>query len=75
MSDTVIIEIFRDAAAIITALAAFVAAVISYRNGKKIETVSSNVDGKMEQLIAVTGAAEKAKGNLEGRAELKEESK
>jgi hypothetical protein len=36
-----------------------------------IEVVREDVNGKMEKLLKVTGESEKAKGNLEGRAEEK----
>ncbi len=74
------------AVAIIAALPATLSAVFSYLNGRRqlqmhsetkaaIEIVREDVNGKMAKLLQVTGDAKKAEGNLEGRAELKQESK
>lgn len=40
-----------------------------------IKVVSNDVNGKMAQLLQVTGEAEKAKGVVEGHAEAKAEAK
>jgi hypothetical protein len=38
---------------------------------EKVETVRQDVNGKMAQLVQVSGDAREAKGNLEGHAEEK----
>lgn len=40
-----------------------------------VEVVRQDVNGKMAEMMQLKGEAEKAKGNLEGRAEEKAESK
>lgn len=40
---------------------------------EKIDKYHAEVNGHMQKLLKVTGEAEKAKGNKEGRTELKNE--
>jgi len=40
---------------------------------EKIEVVHNDVNGKMAELLRVTGEAERAKGTLEGKAAAKAE--
>ncbi len=69
MSDLVEIALISSIPAMITALAGIIAILL------KLEVVRKDVNGKMTELIETTGKAERAKGNLEGREELKEEQK
>lgn len=75
MSDPAIIFV---AGAVQTVLLAIVAGVLKLwgdRNHaatqQSIEVIHRDVNGKMAELIKVTGQAEKAKGKLEGAAEEK----
>ncbi len=79
-------DLVAMAVAIIAIVPATLSAVFSYLNGRRqvaqhietkaaIEVVREDVNGKMAKLLQVTGDAKKAEGNLEGRAELKQESK
>lgn len=40
-------------------------------NKDQLDIIHRDVNGKVETLLQVSGAAERAKGNLEGRAEQK----
>jgi hypothetical protein len=64
MSDAVIIALIVAIPTTVTALAGL---VVSLRNGRKIEQVHVATNSKMDQLLEVTGASEKAKGVIEGR--------
>ncbi len=68
-----------DLAQLITSIAALLGVCgtlfISLRNSRKIEQVHIATNGMKDHLVAVTAAASKAEGNLEGRAELKQEQK
>lgn len=59
-----------EIALIITAVGTLVAAlggvIIGVRNTRAIKQVHESTNGKMDKLLAVTGAAEKAKGVMEG---------
>ncbi len=41
----------------------------------KVENVRREMNGQAAALLAVTGSAQRAEGNLEGRAEMKEEQR
>ena len=69
MSDAVEIALIVSIAPTLTAIIGIIAIL------KKIEVVRNDVNSKMSELVRTTGEAEKAKGNLEGRAQLKEEQK
>lgn len=67
-------------ASFITSLPALAAALLGYLNGRKlaenhadtkqqISTLQETTNGKMEQLLRVTGQSEHAKGVIEGRAQ------
>jgi hypothetical protein len=64
--------------ALIAAIPGSIAAIAGIMNHFKIEVVRKDVNGKMQQLLNVTGDAREAKGNLagnlEGRAEAKAEA-
>jgi uncharacterized membrane protein len=64
MSDAVIIALIVAVPTTLTALASL---IVSMRNGRKIEQVHIATNSKMDQLLSVTGASEKAKGVIEGR--------
>jgi len=67
---------------IATLLTAGVSAYISLRNSRRIEAANAGVseikkatDGMKTELVELTAKSSKAEGNLEGRAELKQEQK
>jgi hypothetical protein len=64
MSDAVIIALIVAIPTTVTALASL---IVSLRNGRKIEQVHVATNSKMDKLLEVTGASEKAKGFIEGR--------
>jgi hypothetical protein len=64
MSDAVIIALIVAVPTTLTALASL---IVSLRNGRKLEQVHVATNSKMDLLLAVTGASEKAKGVIEGR--------
>lgn len=68
MSDVVTI-------ALIAAVPGVISSILAYLTHEKVEVVRKDVNSKMAELVKTTGEAEHAKGNLEGRAELKEEQK
>lgn len=68
-------EVAQLITSIATLLAAIASIVMSYRNSLKIEQVHQATNGLTSRLVAVTADASKAEGNLEGRAELKQEQK
>jgi hypothetical protein len=47
---------------LLTGLAALVAAIQGWRNGKKIDAVHESTNGRMDKLLAVTKAASFAAG-------------
>jgi hypothetical protein len=63
MSEAVIIALI---VAIPTTLTALASLIVSLRNGRKIEQVHLATNSKMDKLLSVTGASEKAKGMKEG---------
>lgn len=48
-------------------------AIITYLLNKNMKRLETNTNSKMDQLLAVTGSAEHAKGKLEGRLEEQKE--
>jgi hypothetical protein len=56
-----------EASQMLTAVAVVSTAILSWRNGRKIEAVHTSTNGKMDELLKVTGASEKAKGVIEGQ--------
>lgn len=58
-----------------TVLAAVVPSLLILLLSKKFEAYHGEVNSKMNQLLKLKGESERAKGNLDGRAELKEEQK
>lgn len=63
---------------ILNAIVALGVAWIGYKQATLHSTMAvleKNVNNKMDKLLIVTGESEKAKGNLEGRAEQKAENK
>lgn len=77
MSDPVIIALIAGIQSTVTAiLAAWVKKSQDANHQESMdatEVVRKDVNGKMNDYLRVSGAAEKAKGNLEGRAEEKAE--
>jgi hypothetical protein len=66
--------------ALVFGFASIVPTVFGFINGirldrlkRKIDRVHADVNGKMNDLLRINGEAERAKGNLEGREELKSE--
>lgn len=45
------------------------------RTDENVSRIEANTNHLASELVKVTGTAENAKGNLEGRAELKDEQK
>lgn len=71
MADNATIETIKAIGAIITPI---VLAYIAYKQiglSKKQDEIRKDVDGKMTQLLEVTGAKERAEGKLEEKAEQK----
>lgn len=68
-----------ELAQLITSIATLVGVigglVLSYMNRQTIQEVHKATNGMTQQLVQVTAASSRAKGNLEGRAELKQEQK
>ena len=58
-----------EIATIISAIAAVGAVIASLVNARKIQDVHVSINSRMDQLLSLTAAAEKAKGVIEGRAE------
>lgn len=58
---------FHEVAEMITALAAVGAVIMGVRNGHKIQEVKITIDGRMEQLLAVTKSEAHAAGTAEER--------
>lgn len=75
MADTQTIETIKAVGAIITPI---VLAYIAYKQiglSKKQDEIRKDVDGKMTQLLEVTGAKERAEGKAEGKVEQRSEAK
>lgn len=73
MADT--IEVIKAVGAIITPI---VLAYIAYKQiglSKKQDAIRKDVDGKMTQLLEVTGAKERSEGKAEGKQEQRAETK
>ncbi len=51
---------------LITALAAFAAALGAYINGRRIHSVHLLINSRLDQLLRLTGTSEFARGKLEG---------
>jgi hypothetical protein len=73
MSDTTALAIVAAVPGIISTILSF---IIKYKQGinhqevsDRIDVLESNTNGKMNQLLEVTGASEHAKGVLEGKAD------
>lgn len=73
MTENVTLEIIKTVGIVITTIFSFAGLVYTVKSKNKVEEYHREVNGKVSKLLEVTGEAEKAKGNLEGRAELKEE--
>jgi hypothetical protein len=63
---------YGEIAQIITALAAFGAFVLSWRNARKIEQVHKATNSMMDKLVETTKTEAHAAGLKEGRAERTE---
>ena len=78
MSDLVLVSIISASPGIITAILSFLNGRRQEKNHQEnkaaLEVVRQDVNGKMQQLVDVSGEAKRAEGNLEGRAELKRET-
>lgn len=60
------VEVSKLIVAITTLVVAVTAMMISLRNGRKTDDLRIKVDGQLAKLLAVTAAAEHAKGVIEG---------
>jgi hypothetical protein len=58
-------------ASVVSALAAIGAVCMSYRNSQKIQSVHVSINSRMDELLRVSGLAERARGVEEGRAGVK----
>lgn len=56
-------------------IAAITNAVMTIRNRDAIREVQHNTNSKMDELVSTVRSDSTAKGNLQGRAELKQEQK
>lgn len=72
MTGTEVGLIIGQVAVLVTAIAG---ARVSFRNSRKIEEVHKSTNGKMDRLLEVTGASEKAKGVIEGREQQREKDR
>ncbi len=67
----------NDTAQIITSLATLVASIgallVGWRNSRQIEAVHIATNSLTDRLVQTTKTEATAKGNLQGRAELKSE--
>lgn len=68
-------EIAQIIVSIATLLTAGVGAYVSLRNSRQLGVVRTATDGMKTELVELTAKSSKAEGNLEGRAELKQEQK
>jgi hypothetical protein len=79
MTDAAAIFIAAGISGSIAAVPAIIAAIRSVENGKKLDFVSVEVDGKisklMEQVISLTGELQNAIGNREGQEKERERKK
>jgi uncharacterized membrane protein YgaE (UPF0421/DUF939 family) len=66
MSDAVVIAIIGGG---VSLLGVVIGGYINYRIGQ----IHKQINSRMDQLLAMNKAASKAEGNLEGRADLKNE--
>jgi hypothetical protein len=62
-----------EAAQIVTAFAAVGSMFVSWLNSRKLEVVHKATNGMKTELVAEVRAASLAKGNKEGRAQMKHE--
>ena len=62
-------EIWVFLGVLVNSVTLIVMGYISFR----MKQLERNTNSKMDQLMKVSGEAEKAKGNIEGRVELKNE--
>jgi ACT domain-containing protein len=62
-------EIISDVIRLLTAIAAVGAAVMSIINSRRIKEVHVSINSRMDQLLRATGAASKAEGIEQERAE------
>ena len=53
---------FGEVGQLMTGVAALLAAITGFRNGRKIDAVHASTNGKMEELLAVTKTASFAAG-------------
>lgn len=76
MSDAVIISIVAVVGILIPVLGGIITLFINRwfnKMDEKLDKYHEQVNGNMQKLLKVSGDAENAKGNLEGRKELKNE--
>ena len=71
MSDPVVIAVIGCVGTVTAAVVAVVGIIIN----KKLNAISVIVDGRLQQLLDSQAKGARAEGNLEGRAELREETK
>ena len=83
MSDPVQIALISMIGGSVASIGPIVIAILNLRRNKQyhdatsrsIEVVREDVNGKMAQLLKVTGESEKAKGKVEERAEADQRAK
>lgn len=73
MSDVVILAIVTGVFGIINLFVVWLLKEKVHKVETKVETVATNIDGKMEKIIDMTKTISKAEGMAEGKAEEKKE--
>jgi hypothetical protein len=75
MSDDLIIEVLKLAGIGVTLIISILGLLKSNRTSKKIGEVHLQINSRMDELLKLNRESSKAEGNLEGRAQMKEEIK
>lgn len=75
MTENVTLEIIKTVGIVLTTIISSIALVYTVKGKNRVEEYHKEVNGKMGQLLDVSKTAAKAEGNLEGRADLKQEQK
>ncbi len=74
MNLEILLKILTLAAAIIASLAGIFAALTSLMNRDKLKTLHVQINSRLDALLVSTAEQQRAKGNLEGRAQAKSEA-
>lgn len=75
MPDTTLIESIKALGAVITPLGLAWIAYLQIKAGKKTDAIHKEMNGMKDQLVKAEKKVSNQEGNLEGRAELKDEQK